>query len=127
MNPLEILGIVFGSLLMIIATIALAIVFTRPNKSDKISKLDIEKQQLTIDTKWHSSGTVPTYVVVEPHVKNKRDEVDLSVGDLITISMTFTDGWLHGVNKTSGLSGLFPLHCIVCLSHNVETQRCGRS
>ncbi|KAI8818074.1 uncharacterized protein EV422DRAFT_204706 [Fimicolochytrium jonesii] len=55
---------------------------------------------------------LPTYVVIKDARPRKKDEVGLSVGDVMTISMTFTDGWCHGYNHTTRQVGMFHISSI---------------
>ncbi|KAJ3054379.1 hypothetical protein HK097_001988 [Rhizophlyctis rosea] len=54
-------------------------------------------------------GLLPSYVAVEDFEPKRRDDMRLRVGDRVTISMTFTDGWCHGYNQTTNAMGMFPI------------------
>ncbi|KAI8909890.1 hypothetical protein DFJ77DRAFT_542709 [Powellomyces hirtus] len=55
---------------------------------------------------------LPAYVVVKPFVPKRRDDMKLEVGDMVTISMVFTDGNVHGFSHSSLSMGVFPLSCL---------------
>ncbi|KAJ3150480.1 hypothetical protein HK101_001958 [Irineochytrium annulatum] len=58
--------------------------------------------------------TLPSGRVVAIHAWEARlpDQMDINVGDRITISNHFNDGWALGTNETSHFSALFPVHCV---------------
>ncbi|KAI8618261.1 hypothetical protein BC830DRAFT_964559 [Chytriomyces sp. MP71] len=42
----------------------------------------------------------------------QKDEAELRVGDSIQLKQEYDDGWGHGLNLTTGQTGLFPLDCL---------------
>ncbi|KAI8621584.1 hypothetical protein BC830DRAFT_1163575 [Chytriomyces sp. MP71] len=59
-------------------------------------------------------------VAVGPHSPVGKDEIELRLGDVITLSADFNvnphSQFVHGLNLNSGRTGLFPRHCIVLAS-----------
>ncbi|KAJ3379578.1 hypothetical protein HDU84_006534 [Entophlyctis sp. JEL0112] len=54
------------------------------------------------------------YRVLYPYLEGLRpDEIRLSVGDIVDVSVSYVDGWAKGVNETTGEEGFVPLHCLV--------------
>ncbi|KND03129.1 uncharacterized protein SPPG_02190 [Spizellomyces punctatus DAOM BR117] len=58
---------------------------------------------------------LPSYTVIKAFEKRKRDDMILTVGDKVTISMTFTDGWCHGYNHTTHTMGMFPISSVAVI------------
>ncbi|KAI9205348.1 uncharacterized protein BJ171DRAFT_501827 [Polychytrium aggregatum] len=71
-----------------------------------------ESLQLILDT---SDDSLPTYVVIEDLFPQKPDQLQLRLGDVVTVSMTFTDGWCHGYNMNTQKLGVFPLKCVAVI------------
>ncbi|KAJ3089392.1 Vinexin [Quaeritorhiza haematococci] len=59
------------------------------------------------------TGTAPQALITIPvtarFVPVLEDEIEVNVGDLVTIRMLYDDGWCVGTNLRSGKSGVFPL------------------
>jgi len=54
-----------------------------------------------------------SYTVTTPYMPSLSDELDIHVGDKITILQEFDDGWVQGVNESrGGAKGVFPRHCV---------------
>ncbi|KAJ3013104.1 hypothetical protein HKX48_005925 [Thoreauomyces humboldtii] len=71
-----------------------------------------------------SEGDVlPAYPVVKAFEPKRRDDMRLRVGEVVTISMTFTDGVCHGYNHTTKAMGMFPISSVAVLGgrDNVQT------
>lgn len=60
------------------------------------------------------------YVVQQLFVPLEKDEIRMSVGDKVTIKMTFVNGEAHGVNLTTGESGMFPIACTTSSPNNLN-------
>lgn len=58
------------------------------------------------------SAEAPPFTVLLAHTPVKRDDLALAVGDQVRVSMCFSDGFVHGVNMTTGKVGVFPLSCV---------------
>ncbi|KAJ3349514.1 hypothetical protein HDU91_006377 [Kappamyces sp. JEL0680] len=65
-----------------------------------------------LDASPSSEQGITKYVCIKPFTPKKKDDVAMMAGDSITISMTFTDGWAHGNNLTTGSIGMFPISCV---------------
>ncbi|KAJ3035230.1 hypothetical protein HDV00_004138 [Rhizophlyctis rosea] len=62
-----------------------------------------------------NEGSLPSYVVITDFEPRKKDELRLRVGEIVTVSMTFTDGFCHGYNTTTQKLGTFPLASVAVL------------
>ncbi|KAJ3297918.1 hypothetical protein HK104_011378 [Borealophlyctis nickersoniae] len=67
------------------------------------------------DSVMQQDSSLPSYVVVQNYKPKKRDELHLTVGEIVTVSMTFTDGWCHGYNCSTLKLGTFPLSAVAVL------------
>ncbi|KAI8804280.1 hypothetical protein BJ742DRAFT_742248 [Cladochytrium replicatum] len=65
---------------------------------------------------------LPVYIVVKEFIGVKSDEMTLRIGDEVAIQMAFTDGMVHGYNKTSGKLGLFPIANVKTRSRSSKNQ-----
>ncbi|KAI9344822.1 hypothetical protein DFJ73DRAFT_494173 [Zopfochytrium polystomum] len=54
-----------------------------------------------------------SFVCVRVYSAKLNDELDLAVGDRVTIHESFPDGWAKGQNERTGKSGMFPLSAVV--------------
>ncbi|RKO91069.1 hypothetical protein BDK51DRAFT_35122 [Blyttiomyces helicus] len=61
---------------------------------------------------WLTECDLPTYEVVQAFEPRKQGDLKLTLGDSITITMTFTDGTCHGYNNTTKAMGMFPISCV---------------
>ncbi|KAI9100384.1 hypothetical protein DFS34DRAFT_702535 [Phlyctochytrium arcticum] len=61
--------------------------------------------------------------VVEQYNAQLGDELDLFVGDVITIEEEFDDGWAVGRNEASGEVGAFPMSCLASLEFQGEQRQ----
>ncbi|KAL7748102.1 hypothetical protein RI367_006458 [Sorochytrium milnesiophthora] len=57
----------------------------------------------------HKSGDYRTVYI--PYVPELEDELELQVGDLVSIEQVFQDNWAVGENMTTRQTGCFPLVC----------------
>lgn len=54
-----------------------------------------------------------TYNVVATYTPALADEIEIALGDSVTILQEYDDGWCMGVNNTrGGAKGVFPRHCV---------------
>ncbi|KAG0258729.1 hypothetical protein BG011_003101 [Mortierella polycephala] len=54
-----------------------------------------------------------TYNVVATYTPALADEIEIGLGDSVTMLQEFDDGWCMGVNNTkNGIKGVFPRHCV---------------
>ncbi|KAJ3089219.1 hypothetical protein HDU96_003841 [Phlyctochytrium bullatum] len=49
------------------------------------------------------------------------DQLELVVGDKITIHKNFNDGWVTGRNETRHKIGIFPIHCVESYEPSVKS------
>ncbi|KAI9333141.1 hypothetical protein BDR26DRAFT_868649 [Obelidium mucronatum] len=65
------------------------------------------------------------YRVIYPYLEGlRRDEIKLSIGDIVDVQVSYVDGWAKGVNRNTGDEGFVPLHCL--LSQNNTAVEDGR-
>ncbi|KAI8897126.1 hypothetical protein BC833DRAFT_527411 [Globomyces pollinis-pini] len=50
--------------------------------------------------------------VIQDYEAANPDEMSLHIGDKISISCVFADGWGQGKNETTDETGLFPVVCV---------------
>ncbi|KAF9418608.1 hypothetical protein BGZ94_009657 [Podila epigama] len=56
---------------------------------------------------------IGTYNVVATYTPALADEIEIGLGDSVTILQEFDDGWCMGVNNSrNGIKGVFPRHCV---------------
>ncbi|KAJ3005152.1 UNVERIFIED_CONTAM: hypothetical protein HDU68_004731, partial [Siphonaria sp. JEL0065] len=54
------------------------------------------------------------YRVIYPYLEGlRRDEIKLSIGDLVDVHVSYIDGWAKGINHTTREEGFIPLHCLL--------------
>lgn len=54
-----------------------------------------------------------TYNVVATYTPALADEIEIGLGDSVTILQEYDDGWCMGVNNSrGGIKGVFPRHCV---------------
>lgn len=54
-----------------------------------------------------------TFRVVATYTPALADEIEIGLGDSVTILQEYDDGWCMGVNNTrNGIKGVFPRHCV---------------
>ncbi|RKO97854.1 hypothetical protein CAUPRSCDRAFT_10507 [Caulochytrium protostelioides] len=51
----------------------------------------------------------PEFVAAYVYEAQMDDEIDLAPGDFVTVLQAFADGWCHGHNHRTGLTGMLPL------------------
>ncbi|CAG8752957.1 12407_t:CDS:2, partial [Gigaspora margarita] len=66
-----------------------------------------------------------SYTVIDTFVPTLPDELDIQLGDKVTVLVVYDDGWVQGVNETQGgVKGVFPQHCVnMKVSFNVNNKR----
>ena len=62
-----------------------------------------------------SDGRYCPAVAVRDHSPGAAGELQLAVGDSLGVLQDFQDGWMAGLEKSSGHLGLFPSSCIKLL------------
>ena len=63
----------------------------------------------------NTNGMFRQAVVVRDHTPQAAGELQLAVGDSLGVLQDFQDGWMAGLEKSSGHLGLFPSSCIKLL------------
>ncbi|KAF9183859.1 hypothetical protein BGZ51_003720 [Haplosporangium sp. Z 767] len=54
-----------------------------------------------------------TFNVVATYTPALADEIEIGLGDTVTILQEYDDGWCMGINNTrNGIKGVFPRHCL---------------
>ncbi|CAG8619593.1 25441_t:CDS:2, partial [Gigaspora rosea] len=68
---------------------------------------------------------IGSYTVIDTFVPTLPDELDIQLGDKVTVLVVYDDGWVQGVNETQGgVKGVFPQHCVnMKVSFNVNNKR----
>ncbi|KAJ3180830.1 hypothetical protein HDU85_003914 [Gaertneriomyces sp. JEL0708] len=70
------------------------------------------KQNKTTMSVKDETKDLPTFRVVKSVKSTRKDEMTLEEGDIVMLSMMFTDGWAFGYNHTAKCSGMFPFHAV---------------
>ncbi|KAI9199850.1 uncharacterized protein BJ171DRAFT_199201 [Polychytrium aggregatum] len=84
----------------------------------RIEQVNSQKQQLEIELYNVTSQPVsaPTFkrkwIVEKPYLARRGDEVDLRVGDVVTLLSVFNDGWGHAHNETTDSIGTIPMSAL---------------
>ncbi|KAI8622359.1 hypothetical protein BC830DRAFT_671930 [Chytriomyces sp. MP71] len=58
------------------------------------------------------SSTGKPYTVVEHFLPERDDELELYVGERVTLVQPYDDGWGFGININTNREGVFPLYCL---------------
>lgn len=53
------------------------------------------------------------YNVVSRYISRNGDEINLNQDDVVAIKQSFKDRWALGTNISTGISGFFPMDCLV--------------
>ncbi|KAI8897281.1 hypothetical protein BC833DRAFT_594436 [Globomyces pollinis-pini] len=115
-NPLYIAGgaIVLALIVILLSAIFFMISRKAPKEQTEPSKTsqNYANEERYDDVEQASSVDDAAKVVVYDYDPALSDELRLNVGDIITITEDYDDGWALGTNLASGLSGTFPLVCV---------------
>lgn len=60
----------------------------------------------------NDQSLIKPHTVIFQYEKNLSDEIDLNHGDEVLIKEIFNDGWVRGINLSTGSTGTFPAACI---------------
>ncbi|KAJ3333476.1 hypothetical protein HDU76_007690 [Blyttiomyces sp. JEL0837] len=60
------------------------------------------------------------HIAVYDYKPQLDDEVELKRGDVVVVQDIFSDGWVKGLNLSSGVEGTFPVSCIAPASESDE-------
>ncbi|KAF9434311.1 hypothetical protein BGZ76_008234 [Entomortierella beljakovae] len=83
--------------------------FNNNNPYAKLQEASTPKESLPMTP----TKPLGTYNVVAIYTPALADEVELGLGDSVTILQEFDDGWCMGINNSRGGSkGVFPRHCV---------------
>ncbi|KAJ3049503.1 hypothetical protein HK097_009517 [Rhizophlyctis rosea] len=81
------------------------------NKMDDIIVEEVENENgefVAMDGAG-GEGKVVSWEVFAEHIPEMEDELDLDIGDYVTIIQVFADNWAKGSNAATGQIGMFPL------------------
>ncbi|KAI8808511.1 hypothetical protein BJ742DRAFT_808848 [Cladochytrium replicatum] len=59
----------------------------------------------------HKRSVVKRYLAIHPYSAKLSDEVSLDRGHVVLIRKVYNDGWVNGINLTTGQEGTFPVAC----------------
>ncbi|KAI9204554.1 uncharacterized protein BJ171DRAFT_97751 [Polychytrium aggregatum] len=81
---------------------------------------DLQSANAAVELELHETRSKPAvstfakkWVVNKPYRAARGDEMDLRVGDIVTLLSVFNDGWGHGHNETTNVVGTLPLSSLV--------------
>ncbi|KAJ1565708.1 hypothetical protein HK096_011478 [Nowakowskiella sp. JEL0078] len=104
-----IVGATAGAAFVVVVAVALVAYVRRRPKSPKGYPISTEEHEgLTNDVEPLNGR----YTVTMAYKHTQGDEIDLEIGDVVELSMKFSDGWCKGKNISTGSEGLFPLGCV---------------
>nr|KAJ3411580.1 Protein kinase, AMP-activated, beta [Polyrhizophydium stewartii] len=63
-----------------------------------------------------------TYVTVFDYVPQQPNELEVRLGDMVQVHLTFHDGWCLGENYQTGAKGMVPLFSLVKLAPELEQE-----
>jgi hypothetical protein len=105
-----------GGILLIGASI---IVFMRRRKHVEQTEAIIEKsatafaQQKSEYETLDDPPAIGTFNVISTFSPSLPDELDIEIGDMITVLVEYDDGWVQGINESrGGAKGVMPRHCL---------------
>ncbi|KAG0052910.1 hypothetical protein BGZ83_001995 [Gryganskiella cystojenkinii] len=83
--------------------------FNNNNPYAKIPEPSTPKESHAMTPTKH----IGTYNVVATYTPALADEIEIGLGDSVTILQEYDDGWCMGVNNSrGGVKGVFPRHCV---------------
>ncbi|GJJ72182.1 hypothetical protein EMPS_04539 [Entomortierella parvispora] len=83
--------------------------FNHNNPYAKISEASKAKESLPMTP----TKPLGTFSVRSTYTPALADEIEINLGDSVTILQEYDDGWCMGVNNTrGGIKGVFPRHCL---------------
>ncbi|KAG0029951.1 hypothetical protein BGZ81_003246 [Podila clonocystis] len=83
------------------------------NNNNPYAKMD--EPDVVVKESMQMTPTKPigTFSVVTTYTPALADEIEIGLGDSVTVLQEFDDGWCLGVNNTRGrIRGVFPSHCV---------------
>jgi len=97
----------------VIILIVIIFAFMRKRRLRKMAnqaKIIDQQNNLYIEMKDNESQS---YTAVATYTPNMGDELNIQLGDKVTILAEYDDGWVLGVNEArGGIKGIFPKHCV---------------
>lgn len=81
--------------------------FNQPNVFLDDDNDEVDTQRKTTETTF-TTHDAPQYEVVSQFLCRHDDEIDLNVGDKITVTAKYPDLWFQGTNLVTGKHGIFP-------------------
>ncbi|KAJ3009399.1 UNVERIFIED_CONTAM: hypothetical protein HDU68_002718 [Siphonaria sp. JEL0065] len=64
--------------------------------------------------RWEIPGYV--FVVIKGYEPAFKDELSISIGNIIRIKKIFDDGWALGVNQSTDMQGILPMAFLTCIN-----------
>ncbi|CAG8577611.1 5496_t:CDS:2 [Racocetra persica] len=72
-----------------------------------------EQQDIEESKEEETLQPIGSYTVIDTYVPTLPDELEIQVGDKVTVLVIYDDGWVQGINETQGgVKGVFPQHCV---------------
>ncbi|KAF9214584.1 hypothetical protein BGZ59_003393 [Podila verticillata] len=83
------------------------------NNNNPYAKMDEPDVMVKESLPMTPTKPLGTFSVVTTYTPALADEIEVGLGDSVTILQEFDDGWCLGVNNTRGrIRGVFPSHCV---------------
>ncbi|KAG0338912.1 hypothetical protein BG005_003597 [Podila minutissima] len=83
------------------------------NNNNPYAKMDEPDMVVKESMQMTPTKPIGTFSVVTTYTPALADEIEVGLGDSVTILQEFDDGWCLGVNNTRGrIRGVFPSHCV---------------
>ncbi|KAJ3392598.1 hypothetical protein HDU84_003847 [Entophlyctis sp. JEL0112] len=79
------------------------------------ASVPVAKSSAQVVTMVPASSAPPSRIlrtVVKPYTPSGKHHIPLMVGDRVTVTFTYPDGFAFGHNKTRNLRGQFPIDCL---------------
>ncbi|KAJ3072997.1 hypothetical protein HDU98_002429 [Podochytrium sp. JEL0797] len=64
--------------------------------------------------RWEIPGYV--FIVIKSYEPAFKDELSISIGNLIRIKKIFDDGWALGLNQSTNMQGILPMAFLTCIN-----------
>jgi len=115
-SMVTIVALIAGGGVVTVMIIIFAIMRKRRLKrmTDRAVTKALEQQSdLYIEMKDNEPRTYTIIATYAQSMPSMDDELDIQLGDKVTILAEYDDGWVQGVNETrGGIKGTFPKHCV---------------
>ncbi|KAJ3297711.1 hypothetical protein HDU79_002567 [Rhizoclosmatium sp. JEL0117] len=64
--------------------------------------------------RWEIPGYV--FIVIKSYEPAFKDELSISIGNIIRIKKIFDDGWALGINQSTNMQGILPMAFLTCIN-----------